>query len=217
MDDFNTNLGFDRGPHGFVGGYNVGAGFNTPLPIGHRPVPRGTPQWGTAWKAATSKWYQTAMNIGASGSVMANRSNYLDLDPTYRNVFGQPMMRMTFDYKDNEHKMGRHAADIVNNIAKSMNPTVLDPASARTEPWTVVPYQSTHNTGGAIMGTSPRASAINKYLQSWDHHNLFVIGANAFPHNSSYNPTGPVGALAYWTADAIKSRYVRNPGPLVPA
>jgi gluconate 2-dehydrogenase alpha chain len=37
-----------------------------------------------------------------------------------------------------------------------------------------------------------------------------------FPHNSSYNPTGPVGALAYWTVDAIK-RYVKSPGPLVPA
>jgi gluconate 2-dehydrogenase alpha chain len=45
------------------------------------------------------------MNIGASGSVMANRYNYYDLDPTYRNAFGQPLMRMTFDYKENEHKM----------------------------------------------------------------------------------------------------------------
>ena len=43
------------------------------------------------------------------------------------------------------------------------------------------------------------------------------FGANAFPHNSSYNPTGPVGALAYWTADAIKNRYVKSPGPLVQA
>ena len=34
-----------------------------------------------------------------------------------------------------------------------------------------------------------------------------------FPHNASYNPTGPVGALAYWTADAIKNRYVKNPQP----
>jgi hypothetical protein len=48
-------------------------------------------------------------------------------------------------------------------------------------------------------------------------HNLFVVGANVFPHNASYNPTGPVGALAYWTADAIKNRYLKNPGPLVPA
>ena len=88
------------------------------LPIGYRPVPRGTPQWGKAWKAATAKWYQTAMNIGASGSVMANRYNYYDLDPTYRNAFGLPLMRMTFDYKENEHKMGRHAAELINDIAR---------------------------------------------------------------------------------------------------
>jgi len=216
IDDFNINWAFDRGPHGFVGGYNVAGGFNSALPIGYRPVPRGTPQWGKNWKAATAKWYQTAMTINASGSVAANRTNYFDLDPTYRNAFGQPLMRMTFDYKENEQKMGRHAAALVNTIAKSMNPTRLNEASAR-DSWTVVPYQSTHNTGGTIMGTNSRDSVLNKYLQSWDCHNLFVVGANVFPHNASYNPTGPVGALAYWTADAIKNVYRKNPGPLVQA
>ncbi len=156
------------------------------------------------------------MNIGASGSVMANRYNYYDLDPTYRNAFGQPLMRMTFDYKENEQKMGKHAAALINTLAKSMNPTRVNEASSR-DSWTVVPYQSTHNTGGTIMGTNPRDSALNKYLQSWDCHNLFVVGANVFPHNASYNPTGPVGALAYWTADAIKNRYIKKPGPLVQA
>jgi gluconate 2-dehydrogenase alpha chain len=216
IDDFNLNWDFDRGNHGFVGGYTIGSGFNSALPIGYRPVPRGTPSWGKEWKAATAKWYQTAMNIGSSGSVMANRYNYYDLDPTYRNAFGQPLMRMTFDYTENENKMGRHAAEMVNDIAKSMNPTTFTPASVRTS-WSVVPYQSTHNTGGTIMGTNPRNSAVNKYLQSWDCHNLFLIGANVFVHNASYNPTGPVGALAYWTADAIRNRYLKNPGPLVPA
>ena len=67
------------------------------------------------------------------------------------------------------------------------------------------------------MGTDPRTSAVNRYLQAWDADNLFVMGASAFPQNASYNPTGPVGTLAYWTADAIKNRYVKNPGPLVPA
>jgi gluconate 2-dehydrogenase alpha chain len=215
-DDFNVNWDFDRGPHGFVGAYNLSSGHNTGAPIAYRPLPRGTPQWGTAWKAARAKWYQGAMGISASGSVMANRYNYLDLDPTYRNAFGQPLMRMTFDYKENEQKMGRHAAKVVNDLAKSMNPTHLTEASVRTS-WTVVPYQSTHNTGGAIMGTNPRESVVNKYLQSWDCHNLFVLGACAFPHNASYNPTGPVGALTYWAIDAIKSRYLKNPGPLVQA
>jgi gluconate 2-dehydrogenase alpha chain len=158
-----------------------------------------------------------AMNIGSAGSVMSNRYNYYDLDPTYKNAFGQPLMRMTFDYKENEHKMGRIAADLINDVARSLNPTQMNPAVARTDPWTIVPYQSTHNTGGTIMGTNPRNSAVNKYLQSWQAHNLFVIGANVFPHNSAYNPTGPVGALAYWTADAITKTYMKKPGPLVSA
>jgi gluconate 2-dehydrogenase alpha chain len=64
------------------------------------------------------------------------------------------------------------------------------------------------------MGATPRESALNRYLQSWDVPNVFVVGANAFPHNSAYNPTGPVGALAYWVADAIKGRYRARPGLL---
>jgi gluconate 2-dehydrogenase alpha chain len=121
---------------------------------------------------------------------------------------------MTFDYPENERKLGRHAANTVNAIAKSMNPTHLAPATSR-DSWTVVPYQSTHNTGGVIMGASPGNSAVNKYLQSWDAHNLFVVGASAFPHNAAYQPTGPVGALTYWTADAIKNRYLKNQGLMV--
>lgn len=90
--------------------------------------------------------------------------------------------------------------------------------SRRKKSWDSVPYQSTHNTGGAIMGTDPNTSAVNKYLQSWDVPNVFVIGASAFAHNAGKNPTGTVGALAYHTAEAIRSQYLRNPGvPLVSA
>ena len=58
---------------------------------------------------------------------------------------------------------------------------------------------------------------LNKYYQSWDVHNLFIMGASVFPHNTAYNPTGLVGALAYWAADAIRQRYLKHPGPLVQA
>jgi len=65
------------------------------------------------------------------------------------------------------------------------------------------------------MGNDPNTSAVNRYLQSWDVSNVFVIGASSFPQNASYNPTGTVGALAYWAADAITTKYVKSPGPLV--
>ncbi len=217
VDDFYTNWAFDRAQYGYVGGSHIFGGMFHGRPIAYRPMPADTPQWGSEWKAASAKWYNSAMSINASGSVMANRYNYLDLDPTYRNVFGQPLMRMTFDYKPNEHKVGQHAAQAINDLAKTMNPTLMNPATARTDPWSVVPYQSTHNTGGTVMGTNPSSSVVNKYGQSWDCHNLFVTGAGLFSHNSAYNPTGPVGALAYWTVDAIKKQYLKKQGPLVSA
>lgn len=44
-------------------------------------------------------------------------------------------------------------------------------------------------------------------------HNVFVIGASAFPQGLGYNPTGTVAALAYWSAKAIREQYLKNPGP----
>ncbi|HJR12796.1 MAG TPA: GMC oxidoreductase [Rhodanobacteraceae bacterium] len=80
--------------------------------------------------------------------------------------------------------------------------------------YSIVPYQTTHNTGGAAMGTDPRTSFVNPFLQSWDVPNLWVMGSSVFPQNPGYNPTGTVGALAFWAADAMK-RYMKNPQPLV--
>ncbi|CDI90531.1 gluconate dehydrogenase [Pseudomonas aeruginosa PA38182] len=78
-------------------------------------------------------------------------------------------------------------------------------------------YQTTHLLGGAIMGSDPKTSVLNRYLQSWDVHNVFVMGASAFPQGTGYNPTGLVAALAYWSAKAIREQYLKNPGPLVQA
>ena len=75
-------------------------------------------------------------------------------------------------------------------------------------------YQSTHNVGGAVMGSDPSTSVVNKYLQSWDVSNLFVVGGSAFPQNPANGPTETIGMLACWAADAIKD-YVRNPDSLV--
>jgi gluconate 2-dehydrogenase alpha chain len=87
----------------------------------------------------------------------------------------------------------------------------------RKAPYTVTQYQTTHNTGGTVMGDNPATSVVNRYLQSWDVPNVFVIGASAFPQNASWNPTNTIGALTYWAIDALKNRYLKNPGRLVSA
>ncbi len=67
------------------------------------------------------------------------------------------------------------------------------------------------------MGADPKTSVLNRYLQAWDTSNLFVMGGAAFPQNAGHNLTGTIAALTYWSAQAITSRYIQTPGPLVPA
>jgi gluconate 2-dehydrogenase alpha chain len=212
IDEFNGD-NFDHSGLGFIGGGFLGIVQTGARPIETHPTPDGTPGWGAQWKQAIARYYLKTTSIATHGAVMSHRGNYLDLDPTYRDVYGRPLMRMTFDYTDNEHRMSDFLTDKAAEIAKAMKPASIK-VNKRKGSWDVVPYQTTHNTGGAIMGTDPKTSAVNKYLQSWDVPNLFVMGASAFPQNPGYNPTGTVAALAYWAADAIKSRYLKAPGPL---
>ena len=46
------------------------------------------------------------------------------------------------------------------------------------------------------MGSDPSTSVVNKYLQSWDVSNLFVVGGSAFPQNPANGPTETIGMLA---------------------
>ncbi len=214
MDDFDGD-NFDHGPLGFVGGASINCINTGGRPIQQLALPSGTPTWGAAWKKAAKENYVYQTSVGSQGSVMAYRDNYLDLDPTYKDAFGQPLLRMTFDWKDNDMAMTAFIGSKVEQIARAMNPKHISMGfKKKGEHYDVRPYQSTHNTGGAIMGADPKTSAINRYLQSWDVPNVFVMGASAFPQNFGYNPTAVVGALAYWSAAAIREKYLKTPGAL---
>lgn len=75
-------------------------------------------------------------------------------------------------------------------------------------------YQSTHCTGGVIMGADPGNSVTNKYGQVWDTPNVFVTGAALYPQNPGANPTETLLALAYLAGDAIRDHYFKQAGQL---
>ncbi|HWX90305.1 MAG TPA: GMC family oxidoreductase [Rhizomicrobium sp.] len=215
IDDFNGDA-FDHSKLDFVGGAGISCTVTNGRPIGNRPTAPGSPRWGAKWKQATVDGYQNAMGFGSQGSSYPVRENYLDLDPTYTDRHGRPLLRVTFDFPDNDIAMSNYLSDQMEKMVKPFNAKYASVARLK-KGWNSVPYQSTHNTGGAIMGNDPKTSAVNKYLQSWDVPNVFVIGASAFAHNAGMNPTGTVGALAFWAAEAITSKYIKNPGALVHA
>jgi gluconate 2-dehydrogenase alpha chain len=149
---------------------------------------------------------------------MSYRDRYLDLDPTYRDAHGLPLLRLTFDWHENEYKLAAFSSARLEEIVRAMNPkSHMSMLMKPGEPYDTRFYQSTHTTGGAIMGSNPSNSVINRYSQSWDVSNLFVYGASAFPQNISYNPTGLLAGLAYFSAAKVRDTYLKSPGPLVDA
>ena len=61
------------------------------------------------------------------------------------------------------------------------------------------------------MGTDPGNSVTNSSGQVWDTPNVFVTGAALYPQNPGANPTETLCALAYMTAEALISRYFKDP------
>ena len=213
IDDLNGDV-IDRAGLGFVGGAYVAVASPGATPIKSKPVPAGTPRWGAQWKQAVAQYYRRGFSISIHGSCQSYRQHYLDLDPTYKDAYGLPLLRMTFDWHDNEKKMLAWMYEKVTEIAKAMSPAKYA-AHHIYKKYSIVPYQSTHNMGGAVMGSDPATSVVNKYLQSWDVPNLFVVGGSAFPHNAAQGPTETIGMLACWAADGIKENYLARPGPMV--
>jgi gluconate 2-dehydrogenase alpha chain len=213
FDDFNGEE-LDRSELGFVGSAYIAVSSPGATPIKSKPVPHGTPRWGAAWKKAVAHNYRRSFSIGIHGSCQSYRQHYLDLDPTYRDANGLPLLRMTFDWHQNEQKMLKFMNEKCIEIAKSMSPTSYSARAVPTK-YSIVPYQSTHNIGGAVMGADPQTSVVNKHLQSWDVPNLFVVGGSAYPQNAAVGPTETIGMLACWAADGIKDIYMKRPGQLM--
>ena len=99
-------------------------------------------------------------------------------------------------------------------IAKASGADVIGTAGRTAQrPFDTRYYQTTHVTGGTIMGADPDTSVVSPHLQHWDAHNLFIVGASVYPHNSGYNPTGPLAALALRLGDDLV-RYTHQPALL---
>jgi gluconate 2-dehydrogenase alpha chain len=209
IDEFNNDH-FDHSGLGFFGGAYISATITNGRPITTRALPPGTPRWGSAWKAANAKWYLRSFNIICHGTSYSHRSNYMDPDPDYRDAYGRPLLRIAFDFPENDLKMSLFVTQKAHDIAKATGATIVGTPAPRRGPYDSRIYQSTHNTGGTIMGAERATSVVSPHLQNWDAQNLFVTGASVFPQNSGYNPTGTVGALGLRLADDLMS-YLERP------
>lgn len=127
----------------------------------------------------------------------------MDLDPTYKDALGNPLLRVTCKYTDEDRNLTRKGIEIAKKIAEQMGADIVDTDEIPDDVDFDHKFYTDHFLGGAIMGADPETSAVNTYSQMWDMENLFVVGGSSFPHNSNYNPTETIGAFAYRATEGM--------------
>jgi len=177
-------------------------------------LPPGTvsSNWGSEWKKAGLQWYDRQLALNSNATHFTYRQNYLSLDPTYTDKWGDPVVRVTMDWTDHEVRQSRMLGDVQVSIAKAMGAKAYS-FKGNERPYDAARANDTHVSGGAIMGASPESSVVNPWLQHWKMPNLWVVGGSAFPQNES-NPTLTLIALTFRAADALVDRYLKHPGAL---
>jgi gluconate 2-dehydrogenase alpha chain len=215
LDDFNAD-NYDHGGLGFIRGSQVAIatanqeGGPIGTAMGMEP-PAGIPRWGAAYRNFFAKYFARHTVIISETENLPYADQTIDLDPNVRDAWGMPAPRITYDWRrPNERARIDFLFGKLEEIAR---------ASGATKVWrapTGPGAPGAHHEGGTRMGSDPATSVVNRYGQSWDIPNLFIIGSSTFPTmGSGFNPTLTIQALAYMSADAIVNRYRKSPGPLV--
>jgi gluconate 2-dehydrogenase alpha chain len=214
IDDFNADnfnherVGFIRGSQISIGTGNLQGG---PISLTTVGPPPGTPRWGAAYRDFLAQYFTRHAAMVAQTENLPYADQTIDLDPDTRDAWGLPAPRMTYDWRrPNERARVEFMQTKMEEIGHAMGASVVwrQPVSPAGAP-------GAHHEGGTRMGSDPTTSVVNRYGQSWDVPNLFVIGSSTFPTMSGFNPTLTIQALAFMSADAIVNRYRKSPGPLL--
>ncbi|QPQ32840.1 GMC family oxidoreductase [Lysinibacillus sp. JNUCC 51] len=212
LDDYNGD-NFDHSDLDFIHGGNIALTQTGARPIGSNPTPPDTPTWGSEFKKQSIHYYTRSFGIGAQGASMPHKENYLSLDSTYKDAYGLPLIQLTYNFTDQDRALHKYISARAADIMKEMGAKTVVPNAEITD-YNIVPYQTTHNTGGTVMSLKPEDGVVNNYMQHWNAENLFAVSAGNFAHNSGYNPTGTLGALAYRCAEGVV-KYSKSGGSLV--
>jgi choline dehydrogenase-like flavoprotein len=177
----------------FIRGYALNIYSNT------GPVaPHYFAAYGEELKNKLDSYHGSALSAGIMGEVLARYENQVSIDKTVVDAWDIPALRIETKYTDNEFNMARDAVNVAAALAENAGFEVLvknyDPNP---------PGYSIHELGTCRMGDDAKTSVLNKWNQSHDIKNLFVVDGAAFTSSGWQNPTMTILALAMRSSEYL--------------
>jgi gluconate 2-dehydrogenase alpha chain len=197
VDDF-ADDNFDHAGLDFIGGGNLWV-YSDRRPIAAANISTfgRTPAWGAEWKAFVKQNADRTNTAYLQKTTLPYEDNYLDLDPQVKDPLGDPVVRITADYKDNERRLGAYIQDKTEAWYRAAGAMEIVRGPQGTM------GVSTHAYGGTRMGDNPETNVVNRWGFSHEVPNLAILGASVMGTSGAHNPTLTVQALAWRTAEHL--------------
>jgi choline dehydrogenase-like flavoprotein len=183
---------------GFYGGGGIDARFGKyPITFALGGLPPGSPTWGEEFARSLARQFTRTMFFGTHGTSLPLETNSVSIDPSLKDAWGLPCMRVT--YKD-------HPDDL--KTAEFLGARALDIAKAagalKAWPEPVAPQtQSVHMLGTCRMGNDPKASVTDRFHRAHDVRNLFICDGSSLVTSTRGQPTETICALAFRAGETI--------------
>jgi choline dehydrogenase-like flavoprotein len=196
---------YDSDPkRGFYGGGGLDARLGPqPTTWALRAAGEGGAGWGKEFKERLRE-FPRSMQVSCHTTSLALESNDITLDPTVKDAWGLPAMRVT--YRD-------HPDDLATaRFLQDRGAEILDAAGALrvTKPPVTESSLGFHLLGTCRMGNDPAKSVVDRYHRSHDIPNLFVCDGSSLVTSGRGQPTMTIQALAFRAGEHIAKFARRN-------
>jgi choline dehydrogenase-like flavoprotein len=159
--------------------------------IGGTPDPKYFGAWGEELEKEIERTRGAAFSATAMGEVLPRFDNHVTINKDVKDAWGIPVLNFQCKYGENEFNMAKDAVDTLAEVCRNTGWEVLN-KNEKMFP----PGYSIHEVGTCRMGDDPKTSVLNKWNQSHDIKNLFVVDGSSFVTAGSQNPTMTILSLS---------------------
>jgi choline dehydrogenase-like flavoprotein len=139
---------------------------------------------GAEWKDNLSKPGDWFVYFEAYGETLPHVDNRVMLDETKKDKWGLPLLRISMEYRDNEHAMRKDMQEAAREMLEASELNWVSDFNDNPPPGSVI-----HEMGTARMGHDPKTSVLNKWNQAHDIPNLFVTDGSCMASSANQNPS----------------------------
>jgi choline dehydrogenase-like flavoprotein len=183
----------------FIRGYSVYVGGGCGEFPGHYSRLEG---FGAEFKRNIKRYYPSPISALIQAPSLPSSTNFVDIDPEKKDIFGIPQLRFHFEWGENELLMWEHSKKMMIDFFKSADGVMWGADSEPNRPGT-----SLHETGVCRMGSDPKTSVTNKWGQAHDVPNLYICDASIFPSPTDKTTTMPIVAFTMRSCDCMLENF----------